>query len=412
MKSRNPSKTILLFVIGFLSVISFPPFPKYISPISFFGPILGFQAGLGKSLRRIRIPLIAVAVSLAGFVFSALINDQDTINRYSLSLVSVMLMFIACSSFSKGNFSFSIILLSGFSFGWLVWSLVFRTALTSVGFDFLWKYGIAMPATIALLVLGNRLDFPKIVMFLSICLVGIFSLFLNFRSHGIICLLAGGLFLVVSLNQSLNITRFGRRLVAIALLVVVLSPIAFLPEAMRLGYFGSTVQEKTVAQSDSGPLFFAGRNEPPLAFAIISERPIIGWGDLRAVPDSVVRSAVEMTRTLGMTDQDYIYRQWYRQGDSVDLHSVLSTYWAVGGIASAIFPLFMIFISIRAMIRYRGIWMLLIYYVALQVVWDCLFSPFDDFLVRFWGYAGVVLFWAGAKGSQLRSRRTAIPMRT
>lgn len=395
MINKKRANSFAFFVFGLFGVVTLPLLPPHFSPFSILGVIHGTMSGIGRTLYKVRQPVSAGVVSLVVLGTGSIIRGEPIFQRNLLSILSLLFIVISCSAFCRGQIGRMVLMTSGFAFGWIFWVLIFPTRFTSMGPEFLWKYGIATPVTVLVACLAIRFRWSPFVQALLLWVLGLFSIFVNFRSHGIVCLLAGVIVVTKSIWKPNRTGRWTRRVLSIGLLGLMLVPIAVLPQAMKSGYFGTTVQQKTIEQADSGPLFFAGRNEPPLAFEIISRAPLTGWGSLENVPDSVVQDAVSLTVKLGMTNQDEIYSGWYRNGNAVDLHSVITSYWAEGGFFAIAFPMFILFVAWRALVRCAGQYCVLICYVGLQVIWDCLFSPFDNYTIRFWGYASVLLLWSG-----------------
>jgi hypothetical protein len=204
--------------------------------------------------------------------------------------------------------------------------------------------------------------------------VGCASLFLGFRSHGLVCFVAVAFLLAKGRSSSGRIPFFKMTLAAGALYGLYY----ILPAAIEAGLFGEAVRLRTMSQlSEDGPALLAGRVEPPLSIAAISERPWFGWGNLNGIDNHTMSKGADIAYSLGMVPQDYM-RLWVRADGRVSVHSLLGEGWAEGGIVAAILPLLLIGLFVVAALKASGNWAPLVILVSIQGVWDVVFST--------WGY--------------------------
>jgi hypothetical protein len=76
---------------------------------------------------------------------------------------------------------------------------------------------------------------------------------------------------------------------------------------------------------------------------------------------------------------------------------VTLTSWAEGGVAAAIFPIWLLFAAVRATWRVRGRLAPLVTLLAFLVGWDALFSPMTLEMVPLWGLSGLLFVIVGSK---------------
>lgn len=251
--------------------------------------------------------------------------------------------------------------------------IVFRPRNTDT-FEHMWKYGLGPYVAIVAVWFACSLTGRRAVPMLALLVVGSASLFLGFRSHGLVCYIA----VIVLMFQSK--TRKGKlplvRILAAGGALYGLSKL--LPAAVSAGLFGEAVRLRTLNQlEDNGPALLAGRVEPPLSIAAIMEKPWFGWGNLNGIDLDTFGVARNIAYDWGMLPETYA-KLWVRADGRVSVHSQLGEGWAEGGIVGAILPLLLLGIFVTAAYKVRGNWAPLVILVSVQCAWDVLFST--------WGY--------------------------
>ncbi|MFC8302295.1 hypothetical protein ACFUCV_01260 [Specibacter sp. NPDC057265] len=331
--------------------------------------------------------------SLAGIlalVFSALYQGQE-ISGNILHYAAMALFVCAAVRLTAGEAS-AAQLLGYASIGSALFFVVFRPKNTDT-FEHMWKYGLGPYVAIAAVWLACSLTERRLLAMLALLAVGSASLFLGFRSHGLVC------FVTVVLLMFQSKTRKGKlplvRIVAAG--GALLGLYKLLPAAVAAGVFGEAVRLRTLNQlDDSGPALLAGRVEPPLSIAAIMEKPWFGWGNLNGIDLDTLGVARNIAYELGMLPEAY-ERLWVREEGRVSVHSLLGEGWAEGGIVSAALPLLLLGIFIAAAFKVRGNWAPLVILVSAQGCWDVVFSTWGYNRAMVLAFSAVLAAWAISK---------------
>jgi hypothetical protein len=241
-----------------------------------------------------------------------------------------------------------------------------------------WKYAFSSPIVTIVLYLLTRLNAKLPLQAGVLILFAGYSLHENFRSHATVCAGAATI-LVVGWLAAGRIPRWTQLGIVAAFAAAMYT---IVPKIAVSGIAGEAVQRKTEMQLQSGvPFILAGRTEPPLSVAAILARPWFGWGTADNISAEVFDRGKSLAIEMGFDPDPMrpIWATWYLPNGSVTLHSILLGSWAEAGVFAALLPLFLI-VGALAIVwnaaRY-GRWATLAVTVALQAVWDVLFSPFD-----------------------------------
>ncbi|KQR65404.1 hypothetical protein ASF98_09795 [Arthrobacter sp. Leaf337] len=260
-------------------------------------------------------------------------------------------------------------LLAWFTFGQLLYYLIARPENTLGGFDDLWKYGIAYPVgTVLVYIFMNSRAKPMLIPMLI--LVGIASIFWDYRSMGLVCMLSA---VAIYVKGG---PRKGRPMRAIVggIIVYVLSEV--LPSAMKAGYFGLEIQQRTIGQTlDDTPAILGGRTESPLSIAMIMREPLFGWGNVQSLDPITLAEGVRVADFLGMHNPAMYLPVWIRAGHRVSLHSIFFTAWVEGGVLGVLLPVAILAVLVLAIIRVNGAMMPIVVFASLHGIWDLFFSP-------------------------------------
>ncbi|PBI99116.1 hypothetical protein BKP42_17780 [Rhodococcus erythropolis] len=270
-------------------------------------------------------------------------------------------------------------LISWTAAGHALFFILIGTSNTSDTFEHLWKYGIATPVTIILIYMAVSTGRTWLSAAL-LATLGVASMSLGFRSHALVCLISMVILIAKGASSRPRWAKVGVAIVGIYALAILL------PNSISSGAFGADVQARTIAQEQvsDAPAFLAGRVEPPFSIAAISEKPLLGWGNLNKIDHATEASGVQIARDLGMENPDSYRKIWIREGGQVSLHSVFFESWAAGGVLAAGFPALLICLFSVAVIQARGQYAALVVLVSVQGLWDVIFSP--------WGYNRPILF--------------------
>lgn len=379
------------------------------------GPLYGFAfplaaipAGLAVFTRPLagwpRRTKALVLWALAGIVMlalSAVYQDQE-ISGNILHYAAFALFATAAVKMTSGPSS-AAQLLGWSALGSALFYVIFRPTNTDT-FEHLWKYGLGPYVAIAILwflcSLGGRRTLPVI----ALLAIGCASLFLGFRSHGLVCFVVIVILLVKGKSKAGRIPFFKVILAGGALYGLS----SILPKAIEAGVFGEAVRQRTVSQlGENGPALLAGRVEPPLTIAAIWERPIFGWGNLNSIDNHTISNGAEIAYSLGMLPQDYM-RLWVRSDGRVSVHSLLGEGWVEGGIIGAILPLLLIGLFLSAILRANGNWAPLVILVSIQGVWDVLFSTWGYNRALTLAFSAVLAAWAVSQSRSETAQATEL----
>ena len=338
--------------------------------------------------RLLRIAATGV-LSCGALVAAARFNNVGVDRQAALAFLCLALMSIVVCVAASGRIDRIVSMVCGVEIGTILFNTFDGYTNTHGSFANLWKYG-GVAAAVTVLALGavnlrrERLWQPIVVL----AALSVLTLFLNFRSHSIVCL-ATICLLLAKRDKVVHGRVRGRTWLVGALVLIAL---AYLPTAFLHGDFGRAVQLKTQQQvQGGGPALLAGRDEPPLSISAIVERPLEGWGDANHISGETIDRASSLAGHLGMHNYKTYLPLWIRPDGTVSLHSVALSAWAEGGLLAAVCPLLMIALVFRLAFMYSGRWSALVTFLALQALWDLIFSP--------WGYnqpailACSVAFW-------------------
>jgi hypothetical protein len=237
-----------------------------------------------------------------------------------------------------------------------------------------WKFGLAGPITILAIIamaLGSKHRYLGIV--LPTAILVIVHAYGNTRSLAMICLLTAIYSLFYLSAHKTGSQLDGKRLVLVAGLVTLgIWGFTQLYSHYALeGVFGEYARQKLEAQTGSGGLLLGGRGEVLASGQAILDSPLLGHGSW---PRDSTYSAIlaESRRELG-----YKYFQTGRVDDLIPMHSHVFGAWVEGGVAGAVFWVFVLCFSLGVLAKVQGTepYLPLFAYAGLVLIWDLLFSP-------------------------------------
>lgn len=367
---RGKSRTVHRAGLGILSMFTLP-FVAVAFPVSSF--LATFFLGLKRLAPVPSVVKWGIATSICGIAalwISASLQNTALPTNAMLSFGAVALFLAAGARITEGSQT-AAQLVASVGLGTTLFFTVIGHPSTSGSFEHLWKYGIAnavTPAALFVLLFWQRtarFATPALI------LVGCFSIFTGFRSHGLICFVVVILILVKGRSQRAGIHPF--KLVVATGSLIALS--VLLPLAISAGIFGQEVRLRSVGQiEDGGPALLAGRVEPPLSVAAIAAKPLFGWGNANAIDADTLSTASGLAYSLGMAPDDYMPFWIYSDG-TVSLHSIVLSAWVEGGLVAFLMPFLLMLLFARALWSANGRWLPLVVLVSAQCLWDLLFSP-------------------------------------
>ncbi len=229
-------------------------------------------------------------------------------------------------------------------------------------------------------------------------MLGLASLGLNFRSHALVCLVAGA---TVCTRHILG-SRVGRGLAV--------------PGNRRFrarlrtrdadrrasgGFSGAALQQKTQEQDATNlPLLLAGRTElPPLNVTAILERPFLGWGSaFNLTPPDLYTRAAHLAIRMGFDPPGFPFDLYWRlpPSDYSATHSILLGAWVEGGVLAVLLPLWLLAACLGVVWNSDrfGPWAPLVVTVAFQGIWDLLYAPWTYNMIA--EFACIALFYCAA----------------
>ena len=244
-----------------------------------------------------------------------------------------------------------------------------------------WKFGVG-PSLTLLVILGavwvtyNRSRHRFIPIFL-VGFIGLFNIYMGFRSLGGICLLTSVYLIAQSRMQYNRVNTIKIRLRTIVLLGLVLGLGAFLTiegyeQAALSGLLGNVAKAKYEAEAGAYGLLLGGRTQILVSAQAVIDSPIIGYGS--------------WAKNWGYAEEINTLRKKFgyaSQGVSklglIPTHSHLMGGWVDAGILGAVFWFWVLFLPVRVLAclhRAKSYLVPLIVFLALLLIWNVLFSPY------------------------------------
>jgi hypothetical protein len=375
---RRAHRTLLgqvaVFVIGATSALQLANFTVSVLSMVCLLLVPGFvlMRHRGSDL----LPLVFAALGWISFLASCLVNDVSVLWPNAVAPAAFGLYLIGLTVLTGRSVELVATVLAGIAAGTVAFFLTQGIELTRTGsFLDLWKYGIAQAVTILILFGLTTTRMPSLSQPVVLALLGLASLGLNYRSHALVCLLASVTLLT---NRYLGSQiRRGWQLAGIVGFGVVF--LYVMPIAARAGLFGPALQRKTIEQDATNlPLFLVGRTEPPMTITAILERPWLGWGSARNLTPEVYAQAEHLAVRMGF-DPNFPFDLYWRLpvSDYSAMHSILLGSWAEGGVLAVLLPAWLLVACLGIVWNNMrlGVWAPLGVTVALQGIWDLLYSP-------------------------------------
>jgi hypothetical protein len=321
--------------------------------------------------------LLACGIALLALATSALAN-------WTLpSIVSIpgllsLLAYLAAFSLLSRSEAFAIKGIFITSAALCVATVAFGPPIVMTSPEAMWKYGLAIPATVCILSLVTRARF-KFLTPLTLGIIGSGSIAFGSRSFGGICLIVGIVLLLIYAIPSRRI------LILVVTPMILLGGYAGLSLAIDDGIFGSAVQQKAVWQQSQGnSILLVGRAEVILSATVIINRPIMGAGSVNAIQDVDIEQGLENAGSWAGMSPAQAMDAWFpnNDGGSANLHSILLSAWVEGGII-AVVPLVGILVLLwRAAVRAGPRFQAMYVFMALLTSWSFLFSPWSYGLMQ------------------------------
>lgn len=240
-----------------------------------------------------------------------------------------------------------------------------------------WKFGYGTAITL-LAVLASQTRFFYGWKFSSSAIIlgmGALNFYMGYRSLGLICLLTGG-FVLLKQSNRFGLNKMKRGKVAMLIFlggVAIYGIMALYDYGAGEGWLGDDAREKYLLQSsgDAGVLL-GGRSEILSSAQAVIDSPIIGHGSWAKDP-KYVEIMVDILRQHGYEIQGET------ESELIASHSYILGAWVEAGILGAMFWLWALVITVRALVATHGAnsaMAPLIALVAFGLLWSIPFSPF------------------------------------
>lgn len=322
-----------------------------------------------------RLTTTIALTGVGAFVLSAQINGTTWFDQRVVQWGSFCVYFLGILVLSSGKLDRILTLAAGVSLGSCIYfTTAGLPALGAPGLESFWKYAYAPWITLLGLYVLVMLRVSTWVQALSLILLAGCSLVLNYRSHALVCVVGAAIVLVTHYSSE----RVPRWLQLALVGFVALACAKAIPAIAKSGLAGQAVKEKTELQSSEGvPTILAGRTESPLSISAILERPVFGWGSANSITDEVFARAETLAVRLGFDPALDLAVTWHLPNGDTSLHSTLFNAWAEGGVFAAALPIGLLCMAVLIIwnsSRY-GRWSAMVVIMAVQALWDLLFSP-------------------------------------
>jgi hypothetical protein len=342
------------------------------------------------------LPLVFGALGWLSFLASCLINDVSPLWPNAVAPASFSLYLIGLTVLTERSVDRIAAMLAGIGLGTVGFFVLEGIELTRTGaFGDLWKYGIAHGVTLMLLFALTTARVSPAAQSGVLAVVGLGSLAFNFRAHALVCLLAA---VILVLHRWAG-SRIGRgwQFAGVALFAALFSYL--MPLLARVGVFGPALQRKIIEQQSTDlPALLAGRTEPPMTLTAILERPLLGWGSAMNLTPDVYAQAEHLAIRMGFPPTFPFELYWRLPvSDYSAIHSILLGSWAEGGLLAVLLPAWLLVACVAVIWRNDrfGRWSPLVLTVALQGVWDLLYSPWTYNMIP--EFACVALLFAALR---------------
>ena len=277
-----------------------------------------------------------------------------------------------------------------------------------------WKFGLAVPITM-LLVLGAQRGFerntPRVVALFLFFAAGL-NLIQDFRSLAGICFVTA-IFLFIQTRQSRPGGRLSRTRLAVIAVIGVIGAVGFLEFygfAARDGLLGVKAQQKYEIQASSKyGVLLGGRREVLIAIQAIIDSPFIGHGSWA----KNVEYANMLQEMSGLTVLQRAMVRAVNPGlGIIPSHSHLFGAWVEAGVLGGLFWAYVLWLTARVLLylsQMREVLTPLIAFIAFNLLWDIVFSPFGGERRLLMPYFIIVMMFAWNVIIATRHAQTAGP---
>ena len=251
-----------------------------------------------------------------------------------------------------------------------------------------WKFGLAMPVTLGVVLLASRKEFRGNLSVQLLLIIGIINMFLGARSMGGVCLVAAVyVFLARNVHKKKAVSVKFKTRTKVAIAISLLLSVGGLGWAYQYvagsGMLGEDAQSKFRTQSvGKYGLLLGGRTEILGSLPAIYDSPLIGHGSDAKEPKYLLIEQ-ETLAVLGYDQVASGFGQSVEEGSgAIPTHSYIFSAWVWAGVLGGVFWAWVWSLTVRTLFRAypRTLHILpLVTFCALGLLWDILFSPYGTY---------------------------------
>lgn len=350
--------------------------------------LLGAIPFLATQHRFMRISAASATVVVAGllWLWAQVVTDlhrSTPFNDFSrgwLNILFTIIDFAAILMLIAGRQRRIILFTAGLAVGYM---LEYRFNPSVFAEEYPWKFGIAIPVTLLIVLLGcHTAPIVRSVSWLFLFSAGTLNFVFGFRSLGGICFLAGTYLAAQAFSR--RSASFRISLMRVMAFCLIGGFFAFLlvsgyGHAARDGFLGAPAAEKYRTESSGRfGVLLGGRPELFASSRAIIDSPFLGHGswakdpkysnELISLlyrngyqPDASLRSSIQHSRYL------------------IPSHSYLLGSWVEAGFLGGLFWILVLTLSLKMLIvafRTRPLLSPLFAFLGIELVWNVFFSPY------------------------------------
>lgn len=247
-----------------------------------------------------------------------------------------------------------------------------------------WKFGVALPVTLLIVLFSCRAAGYRIPLFSSISLLfaGVLNLAFGFRSLGGVCLLAGVYLAAQAFSRrhgSVRVTPLRLVFVCLIGVAVAASLITAYGHAARDGFLGAPAAQKYGEESGGRfGVLLGGRPEFLVSSKAIADSPLIGHGSWAKDP-KYTNGLLSVLYRNGYQPSGALLYSIRHSGYLIPSHSFLFQSWVEAGLLGAVFWFLVLALTLSTLIiafKERPLLSPLLAFLSVLLVWNILFSPY------------------------------------
>jgi hypothetical protein len=240
-----------------------------------------------------------------------------------------------------------------------------------------WKFGLAPPTTLLILLTGIYLDRRRSSARWSLLaglIAGSINIMMNYRSLGGICLVTALILLIVS-SERVSSHKLPQPVLIVMVIVSIVGLLQLYGTLASSGVLGKAAESKYATQSSGRyGLIAGGRSESFGSFLAIYDSPFLGHGSWARDPK------YQWAAKLGQKEAGYQKQgggDEITNGGLIPMHSHLFGAWVEGGFAATLLWFWVFYRATRSLLVVARSPQLAALRIicCLSLMWDILFSP-------------------------------------